>query len=124
MDWVNVRWEGDDEEQEPVETPSQILCFFYFTTGPEPNELQALVLPCDVEHEDYSMLVKKWQLEEGYQIVSVECLQHHVCMFPFRRGSPVIYQFRDKCLWPAEFVGDDDIGDYEAVNELDNIHWD
>jgi hypothetical protein len=124
MDWVNVRWEGDEEEEDGGgETPSQILCFFYCLTSEEPEKLFALVQPCEFGSDELSSLVTAWNLEKGYQIVSVDSLQHHVCIFPYRDGDRKRLQLRDKCVWANEFIGEDGIGPFEEFDEVAEVHW-
>jgi hypothetical protein len=111
-DWVNVKWEGD------IETPSRVLCFFYHLSGAYPTELKAMVHPCANVKNRISELVELWTMEDGYQVVSVDCLQDHVCMFPYRDGSPFTCQLRNKDLWAREFIGDFDDGDtFVAISD-------
>jgi hypothetical protein len=105
QDWITVRWEGD------IYTPSQLQCFF--RDPQDDSRLKAVVKCCKENPKRHSVLTDMWTLETlsddtpVLQIIDVDTLQHHVCMFPFAPASRFVFQLRSKTLWPEEFVSEE-----------------
>ena len=60
----------------------------------------------------HSVITNRWMVESNadnspiYQIVDVNALQDHVCIFPFAPNSPYVFELRSKEEWPSEFVSE------------------
>ena len=130
-DWVMVQWEAEDDDENIYSyyTPSQILCFFYHKATN--NQLYALVHPCEENGNEYTTLTHKWTLEKEFQVVTVDSLQEHVCIFPFtsdKDGDPtnIMIQLRSKDTWKNLFVEDYSNHDiiHEEVDEHAPVRWD
>ena len=96
-----VQWEAEDDDENIYSyyTPSEILCFFYHKATDD--QLYALVHPCEENGDEYTTLTHKWTLEKEFQVVTVDSLQEHVCIFPFasdKDGDPtdIMIQLRSK----------------------------
>ena len=127
-DWVNVRWETEDDDQNVTDyyTPSQILCFFSHNTGDDPEQLYALVHPCEISGESHSVLTHQWTLEDEYQVVTVDSLQEHVCMYPYAVDGPVhrnktMMQLLSKDTWKDLLLPDIN---YDDFDENEEVGWD
>ena len=92
-DWANINWDDgvDLITQEPkvVLIIGRVMCFFHHPDG----SMMAVVHSCKWgTREAQGVIGKYWHLEyEGpfaqrrpmFHIISVDCIQDHVCMIPY-----------------------------------------
>lgn len=103
-DWVCVHW------QEHGRLPAQIQAFFHSPVADPGDEKQCIVHSVVDKGNRYSVLTRLHELEvteEGTpdcQVVSVNSLGHHTCMFPHDPESVHCFELLPHGHWADQFI--------------------
>ena len=113
-DWAYVKWclgQQPDTQEEIIQSIiARILCFFCHPNG----ELMAVVHSCETEtDEQHGVFGTCWKMEMSgtgnnpkprLSIVSVDCIEDHVCMIPYSSEHPHCWvHIWSQSKWPSCF---------------------